>query len=283
MEYLDWSMELVDIANGVRGRGRLSDKRVKMNVKNDARVALVEWMGRTIDSYTLHALCGLETEDKNISEVIPDVVATTSSHRIIGGQTAAGVIQSDGFKPGSADLSVLDDTSYLMGPQFLDAAVRHAKTLAPKLRPIRVNGRDFYVCFMHPLQIKAMRASTDWKSAMENAWSRGKDNPIFSGASAIWNGVVIHEWERLPYRVAGELFNTGDTVLGASDEAARALLCGAQAVAHAYGAVPRPLAKQFDYGRKWGVGIDCLLAVGKPRFDSRDYGVVVLDTGVAPD
>lgn len=52
-----------------------------------------------------------------------------------------------------------------------------------------------------------------------------QDNPIFSGALGVYNGVVLHEWTRLPTAATGTN----------AASCRRAVFCGAQAVSMAWG------------------------------------------------
>lgn len=280
LTFHDFSFELKSTGHAVRGSGDLSDRRVAFNVKGQAKEALTEWMGRQIDYYVLCAMSGLATPDGNVAAVAP-----AATRRWIGGQTAAGAV---------AKVAALEDlnvaTDYLFGPQVITTVKRMAQLSVPKVRPVTIGGKDHYVMFIHPYQVKALKATTEWGQIHQNASVRGEKNPIFTGALGMYDNVWLHEWERIETRDgdgAGidTYFDAGDagTPLDATIDAARALFCGAQSVIEAFGRTPRALAKQFDYNRKWGVGMDCHLAVAKPVFDSLDYGVIAVDTCIVPD
>ena len=282
LTFYDYSVELGEIAHAVRTKGRLSDKRVAFDVKQQAVIALSEWMGRKIDGYTRDALSGIASADANVSANAP----VSLRSKWVGGETSAGVL-SHCTNDLDAEL-VSSASTWLFGTKTIQAVRRRAQMAEPKIRPLRIGGRDFYVMFVHPYQVKALKATDQWAEVQRMAGVRGLKNPIFTGALGEWDGVVLHEWERLHTRLGAggttstEVFDSGDGVPSAIN-AARALLCGAQAVVHAFGALPRPLSKMFDYGRKWGVGCDCQLVVSKTEFDSKDYGVIACDTAIVPD
>ncbi|HUX00547.1 MAG TPA: N4-gp56 family major capsid protein [Phycisphaerae bacterium] len=281
MAFLDFSIELFQIAHAVRGKGRLSDKRVVFDVRNQGRIALVEWQGRKIDLYTLCAMSGIASDDGNVAANAP-----STNRKWTGGQDKAGVLY---HTANNLDSEITSATNHLFGAKVIEAVKRKAQLATPKVRPIHVNGRDIYAMFLHPYQVKALKATTEWPDIQKSANVRGAKNPIFTGALGEWDGVVLHEWERLECRTGAvaqsgptEYFDSSD-ILPNGITAARALFCGAQAAVQAYGALPRPLAKQFDYGRKWGVGIDCMLVVAKPEFGTEDYSVIVVDTAIVAD
>lgn len=281
MTFYDWSMTLKSIGHAVRGDGDLSDKRVQFNVESQAKEALTIWMGRVIDYYVLCALSGLASTDGNVAEAAP-----ASDRKWVGGQTSAGVVSATANNRLS---ELTDNTSFLMGPKVIELMRRKAQMADPKIRPIRVGGNDHYVMFLHPYQVKALKATSDWPDIQKNAGLRGQTNPIFTGALGMWDGVVLHEWERLAWRLgaggatATEYFNDSSYPAPNTRRVARALFCGAQAVCQAYGRQPRFVTKQFDYGRKWGVGTDCHITTGKPVFNSLDYGVITVDTVIVAD
>jgi hypothetical protein len=77
--------------------------------------------------------------------------------------------------------------------------------------------------------VKDLRTQTntgDWLDIQKAAMSGGdiETNPIFSGALGVYNGVVMHEWTRLPNGIGANSATTR-----------RAVFCGAQAVSLAWG------------------------------------------------
>ena len=104
--------------------------------------------------------------------------------------------------------------------------------------------------------------------------SRGTDNPIFTGALGMYNGVVLHESTRVP---KGQ--NSTSAVEVASTR--RAVLCGAQAVTMAFGqgntANKFSRAEElFDYGNQLGVAAGAIFGMKKTQFNSADFGTVVV-------
>lgn len=278
MEFLDWSLTLKSIGNAVRGDGELQEKRVAFNLKAQARPALLRWIGEKIDHYAVRAMSGLASDDGNVEANAP------STNRIIyGGQNSSGTVEL------VADDNTLSATDNLMGANFLSTVKRHAQLSTPKIRPIKIGGKNYYVAFLHPYQIKALKASTtEWASYQKDAADRGKENPLFTGANAIIDGVIIHEWERIEYRTGAggtdptEYFDSSSDVAANGVSIARGLFCGAQACVIAFGQKPKLYPKTLDYD-KWGLGLRCLVTAGKPEFDSEDYGVVCMDTAIVLD
>ncbi len=158
-----------------------------------------------------------------------------------------------------------------MDTKVLDAAKQMAKLASPKIRPIRINGKEYYVVILHPYDATNLRQDPVWNQAQRDANVRGEDNPIFSGALGIYNGMVIHEHEYV-YRT-----NDGS---GAA-YVARNILCGQQAAVIGWGANVAWVEKSFDYGNSWGISCGAIFGIQKPVFNSLDYGVITMFTASA--
>jgi N4-gp56 family major capsid protein len=276
----DYSLELFQIAHAVRGMGRLSERRTQFEIKGKAMPALNDWAARKLDYYTTCALSGVASSDGNVAESAP-----TTNRYFVGGQTTAGVLSE------VANLAALTDTTnYLFGASVIDEVLYMASSGSQILRPIVIDGEDWYVMVIDPLQAKALWKDANWINAQLHANTKGASNPYFKGALGTWKNVILHQYGRLERRLghagtdASEYFTTGQSAnpLPSGIMSARALLCGAGAAVQAFGDLPRPLTEQFDYGRKWGLGLDMMLDVSKPVFNSEDYGVVAVDTVVVP-
>lgn len=90
----------------------------------------------------------------------------------------------------------------------------------------------------------------------------------------VYNGVVLHEWTRLPSGIGANSANTR-----------RAVFCGAQAVALAWGKgyseAPNYVEDTFDYDRQFGVSVQTIMGAKKMVFNSIDFSTIVLSTYVS--
>jgi N4-gp56 family major capsid protein len=167
----------------------------------------------------------------------------------------------------------------------IDKVVEIAKTASPMIRPIRVNGGEYYVLFIHPSQTTALRASGatsgSWAD-IEKARLQGGDDDIhlFKGGSfvGVWNGVLIYESTRLPQGIHSGAYVSNTR---------RAVFCGAQAAAMAVGQkytgdqMFKWKEETFDYGRRLGVSVQCVWGLKKTVFNSVDYGSIVISSYAA--
>ena len=140
-------------------------------------------------------------------------------------------------------------------------------------RPVRVDGRNYFVCVVHPDVAFDLIMDPVFQQARREAEVRGRENPLFTGAYMIWDGIVVHAHENIP--IFTNWGATG-TVPGAS-----CLFMGAQALVWAEGgregARPQIITEQFDYKNERGYGWEILARAGKPRFNNKDYAVAAVN------
>lgn len=156
-------------------------------------------------------------------------------------------------------LGNIDNTDDKLTAAAVSVMKRIAKTCDPHIRPIRTNtedGREYYVMFTGSIPFRDLKADSSIIAANRDARARegnGMDkNPLFQDGDLIWDGVIIREIPEFP------VFSNGTINCG------MAVLCGAQAVAAAWGQMPRPTEKkETDYGFFTGAGIEEMIGVNK--------------------
>lgn len=158
----------------------------------------------------------------------------------------------------------------------------------PNIVPIKIKGKNYYVLFIHPLQAWDLKQDSNFKQSLREAQVRGEENPLFTGAIGVWDGVVIHEHEYVPYLNATTLAGTASFAGTAGDlqatvNIARAILVGSQAIAFAKCKYDNGwVEKSFDYNDKQGFSTGLLGGIQKVTFNSKAYGAICLDTYVSP-
>ena len=134
-----------------------------------------------------------------------------------------------------------------------------------RMRPIRVDGNDYYVLVLHPEVAYDLFELEAFQKIQREAQQRGDSNPLFKGALGIYNGVVIH---------AHEGVNTFDNGGGAAVKGARNLFMGAQAACFAESSDMMWVEKTFDYGNQLGISAAKIYGVDISDYNSKDYGVI---------
>lgn len=258
------------LRHAVRSAGKMSEQRVPFSVREEAKNGLKDWWADRIDTAMFNQLCGYTAEtDVRYTGMQSASAPTAGRHQWAGVASAdEGLISSEVF-----DL------------QLIDAAVETAKTASPLIRPIKYMGENYYVMFLHPYQVTALRTTTStgqWLDIQKAAMQGGDvtDNPIFTGALGVYNGVILHESTRVTQGVNS---STGVAVATAR----RAVLCGAQSGCIAFGTGkdnPNDMTwveELFDYGNQLGVSAGCTFGLKKAVFNSLDFGTIVVSTYAA--
>ena len=146
--------------------------------------------------------------------------------------------------------------------------------------------------FVTPQQMADLKLDSDFLANVRNAGVRGPNNELFAGsASLMVDGVMVHEFRHV--------FSTEGATTGTSTNAgaagykwgadadvvgARALFCGAQALAMADIGLPEIVEDTFDYENQAGISIGKIFGLRKPKYNSdhngtiEDFGVICLDT-----
>jgi N4-gp56 family major capsid protein len=256
------------LRHAVRSAGKMSEQRVPFSVREEAKDGLRDWWQDRLDTWFFNQLCGN--------------TASTVGTKFTGMQAAiAPDADHHLFVTGSNDQAL--GSGNVMTLNMIDKAVEKAKTLNPMIRPLKVGGKDKYVMFLHPYQVYDLRTSTStgqWldiqKAAMQGGDVTG--NPIFDGALGEYNGVVLHESTRVSTGVNSSTSAAISTVR-------RAVFCGAQAGIMAYGKDDSGemswVEELFDYGNQLGVSAGMIAGLKKTRFNSKDFGTIVVSSYAA--
>lgn len=277
---------LVQLAGyGVHGDTRLKGREKKLTYYQDSLGIdqLREAVAYTTMSQqrTLHQLRRDGTE--NLADLFARVYDETLLAHLAGdaGSNTELNTEMDGFG-GNSFAAVdsahdMDRTSATMSVSFLTAAKAKAKVLNPMLRPARFQGQDWYVFLGHPYSIAQMRLETGptkWAEVQARAGERGRRNPLFTGAVGVWDGVVIHESEFVPY-------NTSTNV-------AYNLFLGAQSGHIGFGNPYTTLGRKpsstnelfswfeegDDYGNETGVAGGSIFGLKAAEYNSERFGMI---------
>jgi N4-gp56 family major capsid protein len=291
----DININLDQLRFANRIAGRLADQKSVVNFRETSRDALAYAMADRIDqlgfltlsgvAYTLKTNGALRTvlpAGQNLSnlEFASNVTAPTAlrHRRVSGDNLAAGSVTS---------ITATDKLKY----RHIVDLKAYAKD--QYIRGLRGAGNEeVYHLFVTPQQMAALKLDSDFLANVRNAGVRGPDNQLFSGSSSLMvDGVMVHEFRHV--------FNTAGALTGAVGNAgapgykwgatanvngARALFCGAQALAMADIGLPEITEDAFDYKNQAGISIGKIFGLRKPRYntdvsgDVQDFGVICLDT-----
>jgi len=245
-----------------------------IDLRNACKDVLLDWNMELTRDKVISALGEINgVAYGSASEAQKDAWLVDNADRVLFGAAKSNNAANDH----SAALATIDNTADKLTASALMLMKRMAKTANPKIRPIKPRSggatSDMYVLFAPSLLVRDLAADSSFIQANREARQRGKDNPIFKGADYVYDNIAIIEVEDI-----GVLSGVGATAI----DVAPCYLCGAQAIAMAWGKRPETVEEEFDYGDKQGVAVRQWYEVTKMVFgsgtgdtdDLKDHGVL---------
>ncbi len=264
-------------ATRVKGQGSISQQRVPFDLREEGLDDLAQWWSDRKDRWFANQLCGNTAGDGTSGDEsfgtdirytgLQATVAPDSDH----------ILRFAGTADDTA-LDALTSASTLMKLRHIDVAVENAKRANPLIRPIKIGGKNYYVMFIHTISATDLRLDAEtagnWFDIQSKAMQGGDiaGNPIFDGSLGVYNNTILHEWERVTPGAVGTTQAPG---------VRRNVFCGAQAVWSAFGQGYGAgrfnwVEKLFDYDEELGVSAGCIGGLKASRFDSKDFGKIVV-------
>ena len=246
--YRDFSVSIDQLRNAVRLQGKMDEQKTQINMRQDAKTALSDWLATKVDKMIFTAL----------------TTSPTANRTVYGGSATS-----------EATLAAAD--------KFTTDIIGKAKRMAMEdentmVKPVRIDGVDTYVMVIDQWQARDLMNDTKWLEAQEHANIRGEKNPIFTGALGMYNGVVVHQCNRIPRTETGaEKCKVG-----------HALFLGAQAAVMAVGAEPEWNEDTFDYKNQVGFEFGRIFGIAKSQFkydgtNLTDFGCINVLTSSVDD
>jgi N4-gp56 family major capsid protein len=263
------------IRNATRYYGKMDKQRVVYDARRDGRDQLSDWFADRLDTCFLNQVCG-NTAQTDAAYIGHNATIAPSSNNSMyaGSATSAATLTS-------ADTFSLD----LVDKMITRAKSLHHEYNQPIIRPVKIEGGDYFPMILHQFHVKDMRANTStgqWLDIQKAAMQGGAiaDNPIFSGALGVYNGVIFFESPRSPY---GSDTTTADT------DTRVAVMLGKDSMWLGYGRDGGRAEKYdwneetFDYGNEHGIAGSLIFGMKKAVFDGQDNGVLTLTTWAKED
>lgn len=247
--YKDFSVTINQLRNAVRLAGKFEEQKTQINMRTDAKNALSDWLATKIDKM-----------------IFTKLSTNPSADRVIYGGTAS------------------DAASLTASDVFTADIIGKAKRLAmadedTMVKPIKINGADTYVMIIDQYQARDLLKDQKFLDAQQYANIRGDKNPIFSGALGMYDGVVIHQCNRV----------IRDLKTNSTTPFSNALFLGAQAAVMAVGNEPTWAEDEFDYHNQVGFAFGRIFGIEKAAYDydgdgkATDFGVVNIITATPND
>ena len=264
------------IRNAVRV-AEIDEQYSSLDLRNAAKPILMDWMMEKTRDDIITAMGMINgVAYGSATEAQKDAWLVDNSDRVLFG---TGVGSGTDH---SADLGLVT-AAMTLSAAGVSRMRRMALSASPKIRPVRVNEDErWFVLYTDTRCFRDLKADATIAQANREAWTRGRDNPIFSAGDLLYDGVIIKEIPDIA---------TLGTVGASSAPVSPAYLCGAQAIGVAYAKKSTSKTEEFDYGDKVGCAVEEIRGIEKMVFgsgsndtdDLKDHGIVTGYFGAAAD
>ena len=247
-----------------------------IDLREAARVQLREWsMKQLRDGITL-ALGGIDgVAFESATAAQRNTWTANNQDRVLFGSTTSNYNAT--FATAVGGLSASEQCS----PLALSLMKRMAQAASPKIKPVYVKEMDqeWFVCFVGSRCWRDLTEDNPTTNVLtlanRDARVRGEDNPLFTGDSLVWDGMILREIPEIAPLA---------TISGSGGIRIEPVyLCGAQAVGIAWAQRTKSTTDVDDYGFLHGVGVQEIRKIDKLRFGTaagadtttpKDHGVV---------
>lgn len=275
------TIRIDQLRHGVKSKGAMSEQATVIRFRATGKEKLTFWIADKLDELLFLTASGraftLKTDGSTrTSSQLPslsfgaDVVAASTNRIVFAGSATS-----------EATLTTSDKMSWTV--------IVNAKTKAQrkKLRPIREGGKEYFAIVISSEQRRDLVLDATYQTIVRSAEKVGGTNPLFTGAIATVDGVIIHAHNKTFNTLglsSGSKWGAASTVDGA-----QALCFGAQALGLAImGNMFFEESDKTDYKNRPGIGVGRKIGMLKPQFKSipdsnarEDFGVISVKTAAA--
>jgi N4-gp56 family major capsid protein len=247
-----------------------------IDLRNAAKVQLREWAQKKLRDGILAALGQIDGVNFTSSTVAQrDTWVTNNQDRVLFGDNTGN------YNATFATATFAVSAAETLTPNILSLMKRMAQAASPKVKPVYVREMDqeWYVAFVGPRAWRDLTEDNPTTNVLtlanRDARVRGVDNPLFTGDSLVWDGMILREIPEI---------TTLETSLSSSGVVLEPVyLCGAQAVGLAWAQRTKTTTDVDDYEFLHGVGVQEIRGIEKLRFGTvagadtttpKDHGVV---------
>lgn len=258
-----------------------------IDLRNAAKVQLREWAQKKLRDACTNALGQIDGINfTTATNAQRDTWQGNNVDRIVTGTTVIGAHTTF-----ASAISAVTAAAQL-SPSILSLMKRIAQAASPKVKPLYVKEMDqeWYVCFIGPRGWRDLTEDNPTTNiltlANRDARIRGVDNPLFTGDSLVWDGMILREIPEITALATAVYSLTTATAIEPL------YLCGAQAVGLAWAQRTKSTTDTDDYEFLHGVGVQEIRRIEKLRFGTaagadtttpKDHGIVTAFVGAAPD
>jgi hypothetical protein len=256
-----------------------------IDLRNAAKVQLREWAQKKLRDGITNALGQIDGVNFTSSTVAQrDTWTANNQDRVLFGDNTGN------YNATFATATFAVSAAETLSPNILSLMKRMAQAASPKIKPVYVREMDqeWYVAFVGPRAWRDLVEDNPTTNVLtlanRDARVRGVDNPLFTGDSLVWDGMILRQIPEIA---------TLETSLSSSGVVLEPVyLCGAQAIGIAWAQRTKTTTDTDDYEFLHGVGIQEIRGIEKLRFGTaagadtttpKDHGIVTAFVGAAAD
>jgi len=248
-----------------------------IDIREAARPGLKMWAGEKMREDVIRALkslpntAGVMTKYELTTAAERNAFLVANADRILFGASKANAVSG----VWATALATIDNTADKLTPSLISLAKRMAQSASPRITPTRTREEDeeWFVMFANPRSFRDLSIDATMVQANRDARVRGVDtNPLFTGGSLVWDGVIIREIPEMDLAIpasTGRLATEGGIIAGAGTagiDVGFNFLCGAQALGAAWAQRLKSTTDVRDYGFRHGVGVQEIRGIEKLMF-----------------
>lgn len=256
-----------------------------IDLRDAAKVQLREWAQKQLRNSITNALGQIDGVNFNSSTAAQrNTWVTNNQDRVLFGDLTSNYNAT--FLTALATVSA----GASLTPNILSLMKRMAQSASPKIKPVYVRETDqeWYVAFIGPRAWRDLTEDNPTTNVLtlanRDSRIRGVDNPLFTGDSLVWDGMILREIPEIAALT---------TVSGSSGVSIEPVyLCGAQAIGAAWAQRTKSTTDTDDYEFLHGVGVQEIRRIEKLRFGTdssvdtttpKDHGIVTAFVSAAAD
>jgi len=283
----DLMVDQLRIPVSIPAKGTIDAQRVKFDLPEDAYRNMSEWMRNRGTLGALNQLAGNTATTINYEGQAyagNNRLKVTGLNSAVAPTTTSGVTRI--IRPNSltTDQAVAADTTATLKLSNILEAETVAATSRPYIRPLSMDGGVKYHCYVHTSQYNALLEDTSspyqYRDLQQSMIASGRGKGEIA-RSFVFSQTEIIETDKVPKGV-----NSGTSA--EVDNCRRAVFCGADAGAIAYGqgyaeggdavAGFKINSDYYDIGQMERFALVGIWGISKLQFNSNDNGVIVIST-----
>lgn len=269
LRFADFKVTLEELNHAVDTGGKMEEQRVPYDLATIGKNGLTRWWGDKLSHLMINTLVGNTNYKIKGAFFANDIVAPDTKHTMLMNDVAEASMTADDV----LDLSFLDGMKQRAEVMNLEGADHY------KVRKLNINGKMYYRVILHNYVFDVLRQNTN--AAQWGDLRRAAGLLAMPEVEIEYNGLLVTKSERCPNVVP----DSTDPRAGVY----RGVLLGAQSGCFAWGGAGEskgtvmafhPYTRDADrFLMIRGGGI---FGVKKTRFDSIDYGAIVMSSWGAP-